>query len=59
VLDNGASAAGALAERVPLAAPSGGRGMANIRRRAESLKARLQVGPQEQGWGVNVSIPLE
>lgn len=59
VVDNGAlQAAGDGEAREPLAAPSGGRGLANIRRRAESLKAELQVGPQEEGWGVSVKIPL-
>ena len=59
VVDNGALPADDAQTREPIAAPSGGRGLANIRRRAESLKARLQVGPQEQGWGVSVWIPLK
>jgi signal transduction histidine kinase len=60
VVDNGAmQAEGDATKRELVAAPSGGRGVANIRRRAKSLKARLQIGPQQQGWGVSVTIPLE
>ena len=59
VVDNGAAQpAEGGAPREPLAAPSGGRGLANIRRRAQSLKAELEIGPQEEGWGVSVRIPL-
>ena len=59
VVDNGAAQpAEGGAPREPLATPSGGRGLANIRRRAQSLKAELEIGPQEEGWGVSVRIPL-
>ena len=59
VADNGAAqSAEPGAAREPLAAPGGGRGLANIRRRAQSLKAELEIGPQEEGWEVSVRIPL-
>lgn len=59
VVDNGAAqSAEPGAAREPLAAPGGGRGLANIRRRAQSLKAELEIGPQEEGWEVSVRIPL-
>lgn len=34
----------------------GGRGLANMQRRAKALGARLESGPQEEGWGVTLVL---
>ena len=41
---------------VPGSAAHGGRGLANMQRRAEALGATLDSGPQPEGWGVTLNL---
>lgn len=57
VLDNGLlqrSAPGA--QRLP-SMPSGKRGLANMRQRAQHLGAEIEIGPHPEGWSVRLSFP--
>ncbi len=42
---------------VPAASAQGGRGLANMQRRAAALGAALVSGPQPEGWGVTLDLP--
>ena len=43
---------------VPASIAQGGRGLANMQRRAAALGARLTSGPDPQGWAVVLELPL-
>ncbi|AKJ26931.1 sensor histidine kinase [Caldimonas brevitalea] len=42
----------------PAPLPSGKRGLSNMRTRAASLGAEIEIGPTAEGWGVQVRLPL-
>lgn len=42
---------------VPPTLVNGGRGLANMQRRATSLSARLDSGPHAEGWAVTLQLP--
>jgi signal transduction histidine kinase len=61
VLDNGLQRSTAQEQPplplfVPGSAAQGGRGLANMQRRAEALGATLGSGPQPEGWGVTLDL---
>jgi hypothetical protein len=43
---------------VPPSIVHGGRGLANMQRRATALSARLDSGPHPEGWAVTLELPL-
>lgn len=43
---------------VPPSIVHGGRGLANMQRRAAALSARLDSGPHPEGWAVTLELPL-
>ena len=42
---------------VPQSMLRGGRGLANMQRRAQALSAELTSGPQDEGWGITLLLP--
>jgi signal transduction histidine kinase len=59
VVDNGLQQRGGpeLPLFVPASMGGGGRGLANMRRRAAALGARFDSGPCEEGWAVRLALP--
>ncbi|HWP20125.1 MAG TPA: ATP-binding protein [Burkholderiaceae bacterium] len=56
VLDNGLLQRAAERPRgAPL--PSGKRGLANMRHRAQTIGARIEIGPHPEGWAVRLRLP--
>lgn len=56
VLDNGLLQRAADRPRTaPL--PSGKRGLANMRHRAASIGAQIEIGPHPEGWAVRLTLP--
>lgn len=43
---------------VPASIVHGGRGLANMHRRAAALSARLDSGPHPEGWAVTLELPV-
>lgn len=60
VLDNGALQRAAATEaEAGTGLPSGRRGLANMQQRAQAMGARLEMGPNEEGWAVTLTLPRE
>lgn len=57
VVDNGLHQREAAAGGDAAAAPKPGRGLANMRKRADALSAELASGPQPEGWTVRLVLP--
>lgn len=61
VVDNGLQQRSEEAPPLPLFVPAsiaqGGRGLANMQRRAAALGAHLTSGPDPQGWAVVLALP--
>ena len=64
VVDNGLRQRAAAEERspwplfVPPTVVHGGRGLANMQRRARTLGGSLESGPHPEGWAVTLSLPF-
>lgn len=59
VLDNGMLQRSTPGRRHPVAPPSGKRGVASMRRRADALRGRIEIGPHPEGWQVALHFPLD
>ncbi|MCW7538849.1 histidine kinase [Aquabacterium sp. A7-Y] len=57
VLDNGLLQRSTPGARQPIAMPSGKRGLSNMKKRADSLGARIDIGPHPEGWCVRLQLP--
>lgn len=59
VLDNGMLQRSTPGRRAPMPVPSGKRGLASMRRRAEALSGRIEIGPHPEGWSVALRFPVD
>ncbi len=63
VVDNGLKQRAGETEPLPLFVPAtlqrGGRGLANMERRAKALSAHLDSGPHAEGWAVTLVLPVQ